>query len=141
MNTGGVIKGGLLAGLILNVGEMILNGALLAEQWQAIETRLGMGNEGGVIAFYVVGAFAIGLVGVWLYAAARPRLGAGPATAIQIGLVLWLLGWVMPTLPMMIGGVFPAGMALIALFWGLVEVPLAVVAGAWLYKEEGAPAA
>jgi len=63
MNMSGVIKGGLLAGLVLNIGEVILN------------------------------------------------------------------------------GLFPSGLMIVALAWAIVEVPLAVTAGAWLYKENGGDAA
>jgi hypothetical protein len=83
--------------------------------------------------------FATGIVGVWLYAAARPRLGAGPTTALQVGLVVWLLAWAFPSIGMMTQGLYPGGLLLIGVLWGLVEVPLAMVAGAWLYKE-AAPA-
>jgi hypothetical protein len=33
MNVSGIIKGGLLAGLIINLGEAVLNTFLLADSW------------------------------------------------------------------------------------------------------------
>lgn len=80
--------------------------------------------------------FGIGIVMVWLYAAVRPRLGAGPKTAVIVGLVIWLMAWVFVLLPMSVTGMLPGRLALIACIWGLVEVPLASVAGAWVYREE-----
>ena len=140
MNTGGVIKGGLLAGLVINVGEGVLNAVILAQPWEELAAEMGMGNDGAVMAFYLVAAFLIGILGVWMYAAMRPRLGPGPMTAAKVGLAIWFLGWFMPTVPFTMGGVFPPGMMTIALVWGVVELPLAVMAGAWLYKEDGGAA-
>jgi hypothetical protein len=31
---------------------------------------------------------------------------------------------------------FPASLIIIGLIWGLIELPIAAVVGAWLYKEE-----
>ncbi len=141
IDTGGVVKGGLLAGLIINILEMILNGVILAKPWQDAMQALGVTQGGGTIALYVVAAFVIGLLSVWLYAAVRPRLGPGPGTAVEVGIAVWALAFLWPGLGFLALGVFPAGLMVVGLAWELVEVPLATVVGAWIYKEVGSGAA
>jgi hypothetical protein len=72
---------------------------------------------------------------VWLYAAIRPRLGAGVRTAIIAGLALWVAG-ALSSLSTTIAGVLPSSLTVTAIVWGLFEMPIATVVGAWLYKEE-----
>ena len=40
-------------------------------------------------------SFLIGLFAGWLYAAIRPRYGAGPKTALCAGLFVWFLGYLL----------------------------------------------
>ncbi|MFQ5652668.1 MAG: hypothetical protein ACE5IY_22270 [bacterium] len=74
----------------------------------------------------------------WLYAAIRPRFGAGPRTAIISGVACWvlleLLGFAGSSIST---GMYPGRMVLTAIIGSLVYFPVAAVAGAWLYKEEG----
>jgi hypothetical protein len=91
---------------------------------------------GTTVAGIVVG-FMAAILAIWLYAAIRPRYGAGPGTAALAGVAGGLLM-----------GVFPD------VFWGfslrliparvwvgdaaftLVVFVIATVLGAWVYKEE-----
>ena len=138
INVGRVIAGGLLAGLVITIGEAILNMPVLGAEWDQAMSALGITQGTGAIVFYTVAAFVIGIVGVWMYAAMRPRLGPGPATAIKVGLVIWLLGWAWPTLGLLFWDVFPTKLIWVALVWSVVEVPVAMMAGAWLYREDAA---
>ncbi|MBI2403326.1 MAG: hypothetical protein HYW06_09100 [Gemmatimonadetes bacterium] len=139
INWGRVIAGGLLAGVVLNVFDFVVNGWLLSDQWTAAMTALGKGQMGGsMIIWFMVVDFLLGIAAVWLYAAIRPRFGAGPKTAAWAGLFVWfLLGFLhaMFEVPM---GLFPANLYWISTAAALVFVPLAVVVGAWLYQEEAA---
>ena len=142
MNYKRVLLGGLVAGLVINIGETILNVPVVGKDFEAALARLGVpAMAGSTIGLFVVMCFLLGILAVWLYAAVRPRLGAGPQTAIVTGIVVWLLAFVFPNVGIMAMGIFPARLILIALVWEAVEVPLAVLAGAALYKEEEAPAA
>lgn len=136
INWGRVLLGGLLAGLVLNVADYVVNGLILADQWNAALTALGKGEMGGgTILWFVLFDFAVGIVAVWLYAAIRPRFGAGPRTAAYAGLAVWvLLGplHAMAEAPM---GLFPANLFVVNLIVFAIIMPLAVVAGAWPYQE------
>ena len=136
INMGRVILGGLLAGVIINIGEFFLNMVILGTRWEeALKALNRPPFSGEVIAFFVLLAFALGIFAVWVYAAIRPRYGAGPLTAICAGLIVWALASLYPTggaLPM---GLFPRHLLLYTTAWELFELPIATLAGAWLYRE------
>jgi hypothetical protein len=136
INLGRVAIGGLLAGLLINISEFILNGVVLAEDMTAAMKSLNRPDiDNSMIVWFVVLGFGVGFMAVWLYAAIRPRLGPGAKTAICASLVVWGLGYLYPNLFMIITGLFPARLMIIATIWGLVEVAIAGVAGAWVYTE------
>lgn len=136
INAGGVVKGGLAAGLLINISEYILNEPVLGEQMGAELTRMNLPPVGGsAIAVFVAFGFGLGILMVWLYAAIRPRFGPGPKTAAIAGLVVWFLAYLYPSAAMCVIGVFPAGMVTFAVVWGLVELLIASIVGAWLYTE------
>ncbi len=137
INVGRVVLGGLLAGVVLNIGEFLLNEPILGEQWTAAMAALNLPPVGGgAIASFVVMSFVLGIAIVWIYAAMRPRFGAGPKTAIIVGLTVWFLVWLWSFGGTTVIGLYPTNLVLITLVWGLFEVPIASLAGAWLYKEE-----
>lgn len=132
-----MILGGLLAGLALNIGESIVHGLILGEQWVAASKALNLGPiSATVIAGTVVINFVVGFATVWLYTAIRPRYGAGPKTAIYGALAVWILVYLAPTISFILVGLYPAKLLLIALFWGFFELPIISIAGAWYYREE-----
>ena len=136
INTGRVILGGLVAGLVINIGESILNIPIIGAESDAALQALGLEPIGGrAIAVFVAMGFLLGLLTVWLYAAMRPRFGPGPKTAVIAGLVVWVLGVLFPSIGYGILGVFPVRLSVIVTVWGLFEMPIAAVAGACLYKE------
>jgi len=131
-----VLLGGLLAGLVINIGEFILNDPILGDAWMAWTKSMNLPEmSGNVIIFYVVWSFLVGIAIVWLYAAIRPRFGAGVRTAVMAGLFMWVTMWVLGFGSMVIQGIFPTDLIVTSVVWGLFEVPLAAVAGAYLYKE------
>lgn len=138
INLARVITGGLLAGLVINIGEFILNAVILAKDIEEALRSLDREPFGGsAIALFVALGFFLGVIMVWLYAAIRPRCGAGPKTAICAGLVVWSLAYFYFSVGQLPFGIFPVRLLIIGTVWGLVELPLAAIAGAWLYKEEG----
>ena len=137
INVGRVILGGLVTGLILNVGEFVLNGIILAKDMQEFFRRCGFPPDPGpsfmVIAISIT--FVLGIVIVLGYAAIRPRFGAGPKTAIIAALFAWFGVYLYQNTIALGLGIVPLRLVGIALAWGLVEYILATLAGAALYKE------
>jgi hypothetical protein len=139
INWARVLSGGLLAGLIMNVSEAALHGGVLGADSLAFFRSLNVPDSPNPVYLtaLIVMTFVLGITSVWLYAAIRPRYGAGPSTAICAGLVVWVMAhlWSGIYLWAGFGGGIPMKLALLPVAWGLVEAPLATLAGAWLYKE------
>ena len=135
-----VLLGGLLAGLIINIGEFVLNGMLLTEQWANAMQALNRPPDftGTQIAAFNLLGFLTGIGGTWLYAAMRPRYGAGAKTALCAGAALWFLSYLLPSIGYAAIGLFPGRLIAYGTAWGLVELLVGIVAGAYLYKEEPA---
>ncbi len=137
INWARVILGGLLAGLVINVSEFVLNGLILAKDMEAATTALGRKVGGEQLVMFVVWGFLVGIFAVWLYAAIRPRYGAGPKTALCAGSAVWGLGYFLAAVTPVALNLFPTRIMAIGLVVGLVEVMLATLLGAWLYREAG----
>ena len=136
INVGRVILGGLLAGLIVNIGETILNLVVLASEMEAITTARNVPPVGGsAIAGFVIMCFGLGIAMVFLYAAFRPRFGPGPKTAAIVGVVVWVVTYAWSNVGDALMQLIPTGVMATALIWGFFESVLASVAGAAVYKE------
>jgi len=136
INTRGLIVGGLVAGLIINVSEYVLNEPVLGADMMAAMAAHNLPPIGGsAIAVFVIMGFALDLLLVWLYAAIRPRFGPGPKTAATAAAVVWFLAYFWSTVGFGMMGVFPARLLLIGLVWGLVELFVAALVGGRLYSE------
>jgi MFS family permease len=136
MNVKRVVLGGLLAGLVINIGETLLNTVVLGEQMNAQFARLNLPPmTGGVIGIFVALCFLLGIVLTWVYAAIRPRYGAGPKTAMMAAAAVWFCAYLFPGIGQIAMGVFTPQLMGLSLLWGFFEVMLAGVAGAYLYQE------
>ena len=141
MNGKRILLGGLLAGLVINIGETILNVPVLGPQFDAASQRLGLAPmTGTAIGIFVVMCFGLGILATWLYAAIRPRFGAGPRTALIAGITIWLLVSVWINLASAVMGLWPTRLLAIATVWQAIEIPAGTLAGAWLYREAAEPA-
>lgn len=139
ISVGRVIGGGLLAGLLINIVEFLVNGMWLAADWEAAMRALGKSGAASpaMMAINIVWGFIIGIFAVWLYAAMRPRFGAGPRTASIAALATWFPAYVLAMVPPAVMGMFPARLMGIAIVVGLVELLAGAQLGAYIYKEEG----
>ena len=136
INLGRVVLGGLLAGLVLNVGEVLLNDVVLGSQMKDFLSRHNFSEPGGSFIATAVGlTFVMGIVLVLVYAMIRRRLGPGVKTAVIAGLFGWFAVFVYSGI--VNGMLFGTPIATICtiVVWGLVQYVLAAIAGAWLYKE------
>ena len=129
-----VFLGGLLAGVVLNVVDFILYGVVLKDDIAAAMQALGKQMEPPIVLF-VIWDFVFGIFLVWLYAAIRPRFGAGAKTAVIAGFAVWVLYGLMHSIGEAPMGFFPQRFYVLGTIVMLVQVPVATVVGAWLYKE------
>jgi hypothetical protein len=136
LNIGRVMAGGLLAGLIINVSEFILNGVVLAADMEAAMRALNRPPmDTSMIVWFALVGFALGITSVWLYAAIRPRFGPGVATATYAALAVWFLAYLYPSVFVAVAHIFPRRLVAIGTVWGLPEIVIATIAGAWAYTE------
>jgi hypothetical protein len=137
MNWSRLILGGLIAGVIIDVFEYVTNGMILADQWAKAMKAIGKPEDlsGLQIVALNIWGLAMGVLALWLYAAIRPRFGAGLKTAICAGVVAWALGYVMGSAGDFITPVLPRHLLAISIAVGLVEMIVATLAGAYFYRE------
>jgi len=137
INWNKVLLGGLVAGIIIDVVEGLLEGVVLGPEWRQAMQALGhpLEETGGKVAVHVLLGLAYGLAAVCLYAAIRPRFGAGPKTAFYAGLGVWVVGNLLPSVNWGPRGLVPGHLIVTAVAVGLLEIILATEAGAWLYRE------
>ena len=137
VNTGRLIQGGLLAGLVINVvcflGMALLWGKKLMAEQQAghILTR----PRFPFAPAWMVLMFVMGFALVWLYAAVRTRLGPGPKTAITVGIVAGILSGVPDNLANAAWGVSGRYLPTMWMIERIVAFALGSLIGAWRYKE------
>jgi len=138
INTGRVIQGGLLAGLVLNI-VCILNNSIIVGSRLKAEQLAGHYLAQPRLPFlpvWLITMFLMGIALVWLYAAVRPRLGPGPGTALTVGIVAGALMGIPDNLAQAAWGVSGYFLPTMWMLEHLVGCALGTVAGAWLYKEE-----
>lgn len=137
-NRGRVLLGGLLAGVVINIFEFVTNGVVLKADWGQVMQALGKPAvpSGSAIAIYNVWGFLVGIAAVWIYAAIRPRYGAGAGTAVRAGIATWGVAVLLANLANYPSGLFPTRLLVITAVVAFFEMIIATVAGAWLYKED-----
>ena len=138
INTGKVIAGGLLAGVVMNVCDTAWNFTVMSADMTAMAQKFGMDpatlwSLSAAVPWIVVD-FVLGLLVVWNYAAMRPRFGPGPKTALLAGFVPLV------AISAVLSGFTSMGMMSSATFakgtlTSIVTMALASVAGAWAYSE------
>ena len=138
INTGKVIMGGLLAGVVMNVCDVAWNLTVMKDDMTAMAQKFGIDpaaamSFSGAIPF-IIADFVIGLVVVWNYAAIRPRFGPGPKTALLAGAVPYI------AITAVLYGFTSLGMMSNASMirgslTALVTMALGSLAGGWAYKE------
>lgn len=144
INLSRVILGGIVAGVVMGIGEavhILYTGSLS----QALTDLGAVGPEVLTSVVTVVVILAAGVIMMWVYALLREHYGAGPATAARVGLAFAFFTHLLPYVALWHFGLLGLGVVVIHTVWGLVEVPVGVIAGAALYTEKeagaGAPTA
>ena len=137
INVGRWIMGGLVAGVIVNISETVLNMMVLKKPWEDAMKAMGkpMAMSPANMVCWIMWGFVFGLAAVWIYCGIRPRFGAGAGTAMKAGFVAWLLANFLSSVGMANMGMFPINIIAISSVWGLAESLIATTVGAWIYKE------
>ena len=137
INWGRVILGGLLAGVVLIVVDWLTYGVWLKPDLDAAMSAMGRpaGAMVKAVPIFVLVDFLYGIGLLWLYAAIRPRYGAGPKTAVIAGLALWVYIGLLHAIAEAPMAMMPQRVMTIGTIVALIALPVAGAAGAAIYKE------
>ena len=122
-----------------NVFQFAVWGPLVGPSLKAALVALGhpMQETVGTTVAGIVLWFIAAILVIWLYAAIRPRYGAGPKTAVLAGLAGGVLAGVIPDIGWGITlTLIPARVWVGDAVFSLVVIVIATLLGAWVYKEE-----
>jgi hypothetical protein len=136
INTGRWLAGGVAAGIVV----WLIEGAASLFYMGDMEIALGaMGLSMEMTttnwALTVVVSLITGLALVFFYAAARPRFGPGPRTAVIVAIGLWASGLLVSVIGYHMIGMYPGRMLVTWGVIGLVELMIAGMVGGWIYRE------
>ena len=138
INTGKVITGGLVAGVVFSVLDALNGMFIVGEDFKANATRLGLdpaiAESTSAMATWVVIDLLFGILVVLTYAAIRQRFGPGPKTAIYAGRIPYV-GITLIVFGLSQGGLMPTALWLKMAVISLVITSVGAVAGAMMYKE------
>lgn len=135
----------------INWGRVVLCGLVTGVVWGALATpvllvigqdflaAVPVGNifsplQPGLVAFYGLLWFVLGVWMMWLYAAIRPRYGPGPKTAAIAGLATAVFALVADAAWVSMG-VVSVDVVVAPIAAGVPILIVSATAGAWLYKE------
>jgi hypothetical protein len=138
LNWNRIILGGLAAGVVLVIMDMIAFGGVFNAQASAALAALGINFEDGglsnlaaMIGFNLI----VGLSAAWIYAHLRPRYEPGPRTAVIAGLAIWVAYYLAPGFSYLASNLFPASFVGLGVIVGLVESMIVAQIGAYLYRD------
>jgi len=130
------LAGGIAAAVVIFAVEGVSSVFYLDQMMASLADHgLGMEMSGSAMAGTVLVSLVSGLVLIFFYAAARPRFGPGPRTAILVAVLLWLGGNLLSLIGYQMVGMYPTGMLVMWGIVGLVEMIVAALVGGWIYKE------
>lgn len=136
INVGRWLLGGVVAAVVIWLLEGVASVFYMADMQAALDAHgLKMEMSAATWAMSVTVSLLVGLALVFFYAASRPRFGAGPRTAVKVAVALWAGATLVQIVGYQMLGIFPASMLVSWGVIGLVELVVAGLAGAWLYRE------
>jgi hypothetical protein len=139
MNKARLTLGGLGASITIFIINGIGNGLILSNDFLMWEMSMGSTihppQMSTALSLWIVMSLIFGFSVVWLYVAIRPRLGAGPKTAVAAGFFLWMTAKLAVALDMITLGVLPQTLLIGQVSIGMIAFLAAGLVGGAIYKE------
>jgi hypothetical protein len=138
VNTRRVLLGALAGGVVWNIWSFIVNGKILAARYLAAENAgvlLKQPRYPFFVGYWIILLFLLAGIMAWLYASARATRGAGPATALKLGVLVGFASGFPISFSMTSWGTIGRS---IPLWWMLdlwVGAILATLVAGWLYRD------
>src|ERR1044072_5856008 len=127
-----LLLGGLIAGTVISVGDVVLFGSIVKAPMAVAMQRLPPMTSAwraAEVPWFILLDVVAGIFLIWLYAAIRPRFGAGVRTAVIAGLAGWFSPGLLCTVIRLRNGTRPRGSGIITIPFVLIEYVLAAVMG------------
>ena len=135
LNSGKVVVGGLVAGVVANLLDYLFQGVLLKPDFEMMRQRLNLDPVAANNPVpWIIVDFILGFMLIITYVGFRTRWGPGPKTAIYAGVVVFVsITSVMGALTSI--GIFTTDTFLKSSALSLVTIISAALAAAFVYKE------
>jgi hypothetical protein len=135
VNSGKVVVGGLVAGVVANLLDYLFQGLLLRPDFDMMRQRLNLDPVAANNPVpWIIVDFILGFLLIITYVGFRTRWGPGPKTAIYAGVVVFVsIASVMGALTSI--GIFTTDTYLKSSALSLVTIISASLAAAFVYKE------
>lgn len=138
INTCRVVRGGLVAGLIIIASAFTMVPVVGDEMNMALARFDLPPLSPAAMVYFTFVSISMGIVLVWLYAALIPRLKPGPKTALIVAFIVWFVGYLLPNVANVFYGFMPVKLTIIGVVWGLAELVIGSLVGSRFYKEKEA---
>jgi hypothetical protein len=141
INYGWVFLSGLLAFFVFATVEFVLEGSygfLFDKRWAAVWQELTAHWGSWEKLLNILIAVAKFIVFMWFYAALIPRFGAGKKNVLMTSLMVLVLLYLQVFNEVNLGlwEALPTSLLFIEIPFNMVQIPAAIFAGAWLYRED-----
>ncbi len=136
INFNRLLLSGLITGVVLNIGEFLLNEIVFVKEMEAVAHRLNVLRPD--IKFNLTASaltLIMGVVIMLIFVLIRSRLGPGPKAILVAALVPWFCLYIYAAILNTLLLDIPLRLLGIGMVWGLFEYCIAAFAGAWFYKE------
>ena len=136
MNAARVVLGGFAAGLLLLLSGIALAHGLLGPEYiGAFAAHRAHPVSAATVIENTMIRLAYGFLAAFLYAAIRPRFGAGPRTALVAALFVWVAAFVPRLVELNEFGILTGWRLTVSVPWSLAEVMLATLLAGSIYRE------
>lgn len=131
------LAGGFAAAVVTFLLEGVWAQLYMADM-EAAMANLGLTMDMTGASWYlaILVSLLVGLTLVFFYAAARPRFGPGPMTAVKVAVALYLGGYLVTLFGYHMAGFYPSNLLMMWGWQGLVSMIAGALVGGWIYKEE-----
>ncbi len=134
LKLGRFFTAGMLTGITLNASGIVLARFILFQDWlKAISTINLPPLNPSLFYLHLAMRFVIGFSLVWLFVVLRPHSRSLITASLTAAFIVWLLAYLLGLIEFLALGIYPARLVLMTLTWGVVELMLVSLLGAWLY--------
>ncbi len=138
VNSRRVLIGALAGGVVWTIWSMVVNIAVLGHRYEVAQKAgqlLAQPRYPFFLGIWILTMFLLSYILAWLYASVRATQGAGPGTALQLGI---LVGFAM-AFPLNFSMSTWSPMSRYFPLWWMIEVwigaILATLVAGWLYRD------